>query len=77
MAYERSLHGVIPGLLLLALLWATWAGYPWLGMDARASGNGSLETGSQAIRCIAWRKWFVTVRHEWSWQGWLGCWRGR
>jgi hypothetical protein len=47
MAYERSLHGVIPGLLLLALLWATWAGYPWLGMDARASGNGSLETGSQ------------------------------
>jgi low temperature requirement protein LtrA len=23
MAYERSLHGVVPGLLLLALLWAT------------------------------------------------------
>jgi hypothetical protein len=32
MAYERSLHGVIQGLLLLALLWATWAGYTWLGM---------------------------------------------
>jgi hypothetical protein len=32
MAYERSLHGVIPGLLLLALLWERWAGYTWLGM---------------------------------------------
>ena len=30
MAYERSLHGVIPGLLLLALLWERWAGYTWL-----------------------------------------------
>jgi hypothetical protein len=32
MAYERSLHGVIPGLLLLALLWERWAGYTWLGI---------------------------------------------
>jgi hypothetical protein len=26
MAYEDSLHGVLQGLLLLALLWATWGG---------------------------------------------------
>jgi hypothetical protein len=32
MAHEHSLHGVIQGLLLLALLWETWAGYTWLGM---------------------------------------------
>jgi hypothetical protein len=38
---------------------------------------GSLETGSVEIRCIAWPHWFVAVCHEWSWQGWLGCWRGR
>jgi hypothetical protein len=32
MTHEHSLHGVIPGLLLLALLWERWAGYTWLGI---------------------------------------------
>jgi hypothetical protein len=32
MAHEHSLHGVTQRLLLLALLWETWAGYTWLGM---------------------------------------------
>jgi hypothetical protein len=32
MTHEHSLHGVIPGLLLLALLWERWAGYTWLAL---------------------------------------------
>jgi membrane protein implicated in regulation of membrane protease activity len=33
MTHEHSLHGLIRGLLLLALLWATWwAGYTWLAL---------------------------------------------
>jgi hypothetical protein len=32
MAHEHSLHGVIQGLLLLALLWERWAGYTWLAL---------------------------------------------
>jgi low temperature requirement protein LtrA len=30
--HEHSLHGLIRGLLLLALLWETWAGYTWLAL---------------------------------------------
>jgi hypothetical protein len=30
MTHEHSLHGVIPGLLLL--LWERWAGYTWLAL---------------------------------------------
>jgi low temperature requirement protein LtrA len=36
MAHEHSGHGVLQGLLLLALLWGTWSGYAWLGNQARA-----------------------------------------
>jgi hypothetical protein len=32
MTHEHSLHSVIQGLLLLALLWETWAGYTWLAL---------------------------------------------
>jgi low temperature requirement protein LtrA len=36
MAHEHSGRGVIEGLLLLWLLWWTWAAYSWLGNQARA-----------------------------------------
>lgn len=36
MAHEHSANGVLQGLLLLALLWWTWAAYTWLGNQARA-----------------------------------------
>jgi low temperature requirement protein LtrA len=36
MAHEHSGHGVLQGLLLLALLWGTWSAYAWLGNQARA-----------------------------------------
>jgi low temperature requirement protein LtrA len=36
MAHEHTAHGVLQGLLLLALLWWTWSAYAWLGNQARA-----------------------------------------
>ncbi|MFF0153439.1 low temperature requirement protein A [Micromonospora sp. NPDC005203] len=36
MADAHSAPGVLRGLILLALLWTTWAGYAWLGNQARA-----------------------------------------
>ncbi|MGH3367255.1 MAG: low temperature requirement protein A, partial [Nocardioidaceae bacterium] len=36
MAHQHSAHGVLQGLLLLALLWWTWSAYTWLGNQARA-----------------------------------------
>ncbi|MEU9888935.1 low temperature requirement protein A [Sphaerisporangium sp. NPDC051011] len=36
MAHEHSAHGVVRGLLMLALLWGTWSGYTWLGNHSRA-----------------------------------------
>ena len=36
MALEHNGHGVLQGLLLLALLWWTWSAYAWLGNEARA-----------------------------------------
>jgi low temperature requirement protein LtrA len=44
MAHEHSAHGVLQGLLLLALLWWTWAAYTWLGNQARAD-EGVLRVG--------------------------------
>jgi low temperature requirement protein LtrA len=36
MLEQHSLHGVVQGLLMLALLWWTWGAYTWLGNQARA-----------------------------------------
>jgi low temperature requirement protein LtrA len=36
MGRAHSAHGVLQGLLLLALLWWTWSAYTWLGNQARA-----------------------------------------
>ncbi|MFC7100665.1 hypothetical protein ACFQQB_09450 [Nonomuraea rubra] len=33
-AVRRSAHGLLQGLLLLALLWGTWEAYTWLGDQA-------------------------------------------
>jgi low temperature requirement protein LtrA len=35
MAHDHTGHGVVQGLLLLALLWWTWSAYAWLGNQAR------------------------------------------
>ncbi|MFE6282703.1 low temperature requirement protein A [Streptomyces sp. NPDC057877] len=44
MAHEHSAHGVVQGMLLLALLWWTWSAYTWLGNQARAD-EGLLRAG--------------------------------
>jgi low temperature requirement protein LtrA len=44
MAHEHSAHGVLQGLLLLALLWWTWSAYAWLGNQARVD-DGALRAG--------------------------------
>ena len=44
MAHEHSAHGVLQGLLMLALLWWTWSAYTWLGNQARAD-EGVLRAG--------------------------------
>jgi hypothetical protein len=44
MAHEHSGHGVVQGMLLLALLWWTWSAYAWLGNQARAD-EGVLRAG--------------------------------
>jgi low temperature requirement protein LtrA len=44
MAQEHTAHGVLQGLLLLALLWWTWSAYAWLGNQARAD-EGVLRAG--------------------------------
>ncbi len=36
MAHEGTAHGVLQGLIVLALLWWTWSAYTWLGNQARA-----------------------------------------
>lgn len=36
MANDLTAHGVIRGLLVLALLWWCWVGYAWLGNVVRA-----------------------------------------
>ncbi|HEY3259040.1 MAG TPA: low temperature requirement protein A [Pseudonocardiaceae bacterium] len=44
MAHGHSAHGVLQGLLMLALLWGTWSSYTWLGNQARAD-EGLLRAG--------------------------------
>jgi low temperature requirement protein LtrA len=34
--HEHTVHGVLQGVLMLALLWWTWCAYTWLGNQARA-----------------------------------------
>jgi hypothetical protein len=53
MAYEHSLHGVIPGLLLLALLWERRAARSWSAVaaaDFGAGGAAALPSLSREVR---------------------------
>jgi len=49
MAYERSLHGVIQGLLLLALLWATWSGLHLAGHGPANLGSGAARSSCRGL----------------------------
>jgi low temperature requirement protein LtrA len=63
MAHEYSAHGVLQGLLLLALLWWAWSGYTWLGNQARAD-EGVLRAG-MAIAMAAIFVVALTVPEAW------------
>ncbi|MEU6794341.1 low temperature requirement protein A [Nonomuraea wenchangensis] len=63
MAGEHSVHGLLQGLLLLALLWWTWEGYTWLGNQARADDGvvrGGMAVASAAVIVMA-----LTVPEAW------------
>src|SRR5512139_1040428 len=45
MAHDLTAHGVVRGMLVLALLWWCWVGYAWLGNVVRADeGLGRVAT---------------------------------
>lgn len=52
MAHAHSAHGVLQGLILLALLWWTWSAYTWLGNQAQAD-EGLLRA---AMAVATWRQ---------------------
>jgi low temperature requirement protein LtrA len=64
MGHAYSAHGVLQGLLLLALLWWTWSAYTWLGNQARAD-EGPL----RAAMAMAMAAMFVvalTIPEAWQ-----------
>ncbi|MED7930776.1 low temperature requirement protein A [Nonomuraea sp. LP-02] len=63
MAGEHNVHGLLQGLLLLALLWWTWEGYTWLGNQARADDGvvrGGMAVASAAVIVMA-----LTIPEAW------------
>jgi low temperature requirement protein LtrA len=64
MAHEHSGHGVVQGLLLLALLWWTWSAYAWLGNQARAD-EGVLRAG-MAVAMAAIFVVDLTIPEAWQ-----------
>ena len=64
MAHEHSGHGVLQGLLLLALLWGTWSAYAWLGNQARAD-EGLLRVG-MAVAMAAIFVVALTIPEAWQ-----------
>jgi low temperature requirement protein LtrA len=64
MAHEHSGHGVLQGLLLLALLWWTWSAYAWLGNQARAD-EGVLRAG-MAVAMAAIFVVALTIPEAWQ-----------
>jgi low temperature requirement protein LtrA len=64
MAHEHSGHGVVRGLLLLALLWWTWSAYAWLGNQARAD-EGLVRAG-MAVAMAAIFVVALTVPEAWQ-----------
>jgi low temperature requirement protein LtrA len=63
MAHEHSGHGVVQGMLLLALLWWTWSAYAWLGNQARAD-EGVLRAG-MAVAMAAIFVVALTIPEAW------------
>jgi low temperature requirement protein LtrA len=64
MAHEHTGHGVLQGLLLLALLWWTWSAYAWLGNQARADA-GVLRAG-MALAMAAIFVVALTIPEAWQ-----------
>jgi low temperature requirement protein LtrA len=64
MAHAHTGHGVVQGLLLLALLWWTWSAYAWLGNQARAD-EGVLRAG-MAVAMAAIFVVALTVPEAWQ-----------
>jgi low temperature requirement protein LtrA len=64
MAHAHSGHGVVQGLLLLALLWWTWSAYAWLGNQARAD-EGVLRAG-MAVAMAAIFVVALTIPEAWQ-----------
>jgi low temperature requirement protein LtrA len=64
MAHEHSGHGVLQGLLLLALLWWTWSAYAWLGNQARAD-EGLVRAG-MAVAMAAIFVVALTIPEAWQ-----------
>ncbi|MFD0149492.1 low temperature requirement protein A [Streptomyces sp. NPDC055721] len=63
MAHEHTAHGVLQGLLLLALLWWTWSAYTWLGNQARADEGllrGGMGVAMAAVFVVA-----LTIPEAW------------
>jgi len=54
MAEAHSAHGVLQGLLILALLWWTWGGHTWLGNQARAMKVSSESEWSPQWQRCSW-----------------------
>jgi low temperature requirement protein LtrA len=64
MTHEHSGHGVLQGLMLLALLWGTWSAYAWLGNQARAD-EGLLRVG-MAVAMAAIFVVALTIPEAWQ-----------
>jgi low temperature requirement protein LtrA len=64
MAREHTAHGVLQGLLLLALLWWTWSAYAWLGNQARAD-EGVVRAG-MAVAMAAIFVVDLTIPEAWQ-----------
>jgi low temperature requirement protein LtrA len=62
-AHEHTLHGVLQGFLMLALLWWTWCAYTWLGNQARAD-VGLLQAG-MAVAMAAMFVVALTIPEAW------------
>ncbi len=64
---EHSALGTLQGLLVLAILWWTWAAYAWMGNVMRADVGSTLHgfvAASAAVFVIA-----ITIRHLWTADG--------
>ena len=64
MAHEHTAIGVVRGLLVLGLLWWTWAAYAWLGNQGRA--DEGLLRATMAVATVAMFIVALTVPEAWD-----------